>query len=76
MSLSKQQLWNQIVGQNPDFKSKGINLGPAGLDKFYNLVWDEAYKRGKHDKKLSEMAVDGFEATLGKIKDMMGDSNY
>lgn len=44
---SKDQLWNEIVRQNPSFTTQGANLSPAGVYKFYCLVWEKAEAWGK-----------------------------
>jgi hypothetical protein len=46
-NLSKDQLWREIVKQNPSFETQGANISAKGLYKFYCLVWDSAQEYTK-----------------------------
>jgi hypothetical protein len=57
MSISKEDLWNVIVKQNPEFKRPTgqdpteygqfpIHFSVKGLRKFFDLVYEKAHDRG------------------------------
>lgn len=71
MSFSKKQLWESIVRKNPKFPNEGANFAPDGLQKFFDLVWEQAYKRGKHDKKLIHHLEDTVDIAKLKTKNFI-----
>jgi hypothetical protein len=66
--VSKDQLWREIVLQNPQITTTGIELSPAGAEKFFNLVWDHAHDHGEHKQwKSSQQHTESFSSIFSKI---------
>ena len=65
--MNKEQLWAEIIRQNPEFTSRGAAFAPAGLRKFFDLVWENGYKEGLTDGRGGNETgvVDFIHAVLG-----------
>lgn len=42
--MTKEELFAEILRQNPSWNSEGAMLAPEGIYKFFNLVWTQAEK--------------------------------
>jgi hypothetical protein len=61
--MTKDQLWKEIINQNPAWSKDGARFTIQGIRKFFNLVYDRAYLRGQVDVST---ATNMFEAMFGK----------
>lgn len=58
--MTKEQLWQKLIAQNPEFASSGFNFSAKGLRKFFDLIADQSRTDGYQDgldegKKINDM---------------------
>jgi hypothetical protein len=54
MSYTPTALWLEICRQNPQFEAEGATFKPKELVKFFNLIYDQAHKRGVENGRAIE----------------------
>ena len=58
--MTKEKLWDVIVRKNPTFETAGAHFSAAGVEKFFNQVWDIAHAEGvKNGKAIAAMEHQG-----------------
>ena len=54
--MTKNEMWKQLKANVPNLTTQGANFTAAGVEKFFNQVWDIAHAEGlKNGKALAEM---------------------
>ena len=74
MIMTKLELWVRLTTKNPHWLCDGVNLTPKGLEKLFDVVYQNAYNEGRKQG-INESTCKSDPAS-GKFDDLFSDDLF
>lgn len=75
--MTKEKLWEILTNKNPHWTQGGANFTAAGLEKFFDVIWQHAHKagvdKGVEDTNRYHEALDRLAGMDDKKSGVFGD---